>query len=322
MRLSTIGRTGAFLAISALLAAPILAGEQIEKALTLEPGGSFVLDTDSGAVTVVGTAKTGARVVITSKRDDFESRYRLTIKEEPGRVEVKVDKKSGGKLSWLSWGWGDGLEFEIEVPRETELDIDTAGGRIVVESITGNTRLDTSGGRIAARDVEGDLLADTSGGSIDIEAVVGDVNADTSGGNIEVRDVTGGVRADTSGGSIKIGNVEGDINADTSGGSIHISEAGGSVDADTSGGSVYVSFAAGNSSGGELSTSGGGIVVSLDPAADLEVDASASGGHVDLGVPLTVQGRLTRTAVRGTLGSGGALLRLRTSGGGIEIEPR
>lgn len=322
MKLSVCGRMGIAVAISILLAAPALSETKIEKELALEPGGSFVLDSDVGAVTVVGTDKAGARVVITSKRDDFESRYKLSIEDDPGRVEIKVDRKGGGMLSWLNWGSGDSLKFEIEVPRETHIDIDTAGGRIVVESISGNTRLDTSGGRISARDIEGNLLADTSGGSIDVEAVVGTVNADTSGGNIDVREVSGTVRADTSGGSIDISHVEGDINADTSGGSISVSEAGGYVRADTSGGSVRVVFAAGNSSGGDLSTSGGSIVVGLDPSSSLEVDAAASGGRVDLGLPLTVQGRISRSAVRGTLGSGGALLTLRTSGGGIEVEPR
>jgi hypothetical protein len=322
MKNSVCGHIGAALAISILLAVPAFAETKIEKELALEPGGIFVLDSDVGSVTVVGTEQTGVRMVITSKRDDFESRYELSITEEPGRVEIEVDKKGGGLLSWLNWSSGNSLKFEIEVPRETHVDIDTAGGRIVAESIAGNTRLDTSGGRITARDIEGNLLADTSGGSIDVEAVVGDVNADTSGGNIDVHGVSGKVRADTSGGSIDLSAVDGDINADTSGGSISISEAGGYVRADTSGGSVRVTFAAGNSSGGDLSTSGGGIVVEVDPGSSLEVDAATSGGRVDLGLPLTVQGQITSSAVRGTLGSGGALLRLRTSGGGIALEPR
>ncbi len=322
MKHSVCGRMGIALAISILLAAQALAETKIEKELVLEPGGSFVLDSDVGAVTLAGTDKAGARVVITSKHDDFESRYKLSIEEAPGRVDIKVDRKGGGMLSWLNWSSGDSLKFEIEVPRETHIDIDTAGGRIVVESIAGDARLDTSGGRITARDIEGNLLADTSGGSIDVEAVVGTVNADTSGGNIEVREVSGTVRADTSGGSIDISDVEGDINADTSGGSISISEAGGYVRADTSGGSVRVSFAAGNASGGDLSTSGGSIVVALDPSIGLDVDAAASGGRVDLGLPLAVRGQLSKSAVRGSLGEGGALLKLRTSGGGIEIEPK
>jgi hypothetical protein len=322
MRNSVCGRAGIVLAISILLAAPAFSGTKIEKELKLEPGGSFVLDSDVGSVTVVGTDEAGARVVITSRRDDFDSKYKLSFDEDTGRVKVKVDKKGGGILSWISWSSSDGIKFDIEVPRETHIDIDTAGGRIVVEAITGNARLDTSGGGISARDIEGNLLADTSGGSIDVEKVIGTVNADTSGGNIDVVAVIGDVRADTSGGSIDISEVDGDINADTSGGSINIKEAAGYVRADTSGGNVRVVFATGNSSGGDLSTSGGSIFVGLDPSANLDVDAATTGGKLDLGLPVTVQGSISRGAVRGTLGSGGATLTVRTSGGDIEIEPR
>jgi DUF4097 and DUF4098 domain-containing protein YvlB len=316
-------RSGSVLVICLLLlAAPCLAGSRIEKELQLQPGGSFLLDTDNGSVQVVGSDRSGARVVITSKRDDIESEYKFSFDESSGQVTVKAEKKGSGLFSWFSWGRSAGLRFDIEVPRETNLDIDTAGGAIAVEAISGMTRLDTSGGAITVLDVVGDVSADTSGGSIDIENVEGDVNADTSGGHINVRKVRGEVLADTSGGHIEISEASGDINADTSGGSIRITEAGGFVYADTSGGNVDVAFAAGNGSGGTLSTSGGRVSVVLDPTVSLDIDASTSGGSVKLGLPLTVEGELTKAAVRGKLGSGGALLKLRSSGGGIEIEPK
>jgi hypothetical protein len=305
-----------------LLAAPCLAGSRIEKEMQLQPGGSFMLDTANGSVEVVGSDRSGVRVVITSKKDDLESMYKFSFDEGPGQATVKVEKKGSGFFSWFSWGRSTGLHFEIELPRETSINIDTAGGTIAVEAITGNTRLDTSGGSIRVLDVVGPLLADTSGGSIDIEQVEGDVNADTSGGHINVRKVRGAVMADTSGGHIDISETSGDINADTSGGSIRVDEAAGVVHADTSGGNIDVVFAPGNSSGGTLSTSGGRVRVVLDPAVNLDIDAATSGSSVDLGIPLTVQGELTKTAVSGKLGSGGAILKLRTSGGRIEVAAR
>jgi len=314
-------RSGSVLVICLLLlAAPCLAGSRIENELQLQPGGSFLLDTDNGSVEIVGSDRSGVRVVITSKRDDIESEYELSFDESPGHATVKVDKKGSGLFSWFNWSRSAGLRFEIELPHETSINIDTAGGTIAVEAITGETRLDTSGGTITVRAVVGNVNADTSGGSIEIENVDGDVNADTSGGHITVRKVRGGVMADTSGGHIEISEVDGDISADTSGGSIRITEAGGSVYADTSGGRIEVAFAAGNGKGGSLSTSGGGVRVVLDPAVSLDIDASTSGGPVKLGLPLKVEGELTKAAVRGKLGSGGALLKLRSSGGGIEIE--
>jgi DUF4097 and DUF4098 domain-containing protein YvlB len=316
-------RTGSVVAVCLLLlAGPCLAGTKIEKELKLQPGGSFVLDTDNGTVDVTGSDRSGVRVVITSKLDDLEQRYDVIFKEDPGQVTITVDKKSSGLFSWFKRMSGSGLRFAIELPRQTDIDIDTAGGSIKVEAIDGVARLDTSGGGIVVSAVTGEVMADTSGGSIDIETVDGDVSADTSGGHIHVVDVRGDVYADTSGGPIDIENVSGDVNADTSGGSIRVIEAEGLVNADTSGGNIDVLFAAGNGSGGRLSTSGGGIRVSIDPSVGMLVDAETSGGSVKLGLPVTVMGEQSKSTIRGKIGEGGSLLKLRTSGSGIEIDPR
>jgi len=94
------------------------------------------------------------------------------------------------------------------------------------------------------------------------------------------------------------------------------------VEADTSGGPIDVEFAPGNSEGGSLSTSGGGITVTLDAGANLEIDASTSGGSVRSDLPITVRGEMDKRSIRGTLGGGGATLKIRASGGGIRIQER
>jgi DUF4097 and DUF4098 domain-containing protein YvlB len=309
----------ATVALILTLGMPALADTRIERDLKLESGGKFILDTDTGSVQIVGGSGSGARVVITSDRDDFESKFDVKFEERPGEVAVKVDRK-GTLNKWF--GSSGKTRFVIEVPESTEVDIDTSGGSITAENLDAQVRLDTSGGAIRASRIGGALLADTSGGSITIDDVDGDVDADTSGGGISIAGVRGNVRADTSGGGITVRDVTGNIDADTSGGGIEIEEAGGQVRADSSGGPIRVSFSAGNAAGGTISTSGGGITVTIDGGANLDIDASSSGGSVTFDVPVTVKGQVSKTAVKGTLGSGGALLKMRTSGGGIKIKSR
>lgn len=309
----------ATLALILTLGMPALAQTRIERDLDLQSGGKFILDTDAGSVEIVGGSGSGARVVITSDRDDFESMYDVKFEESPGQVKVEVDKKG----SFTKWFKSSGrTKFVIEVPEATEVDIDTSGGSITAKNLNAQTRLDTSGGAIRASNIGGELLADTSGGSITIEEVDGDVNADTSGGGISITGVRGDVRADTSGGGITIGDVTGNIDADTSGGSIKVEQAGGYVRADSSGGPIRVSFSPGNSAGGTMSTSGGGITVEIDSGSNFDIDAHSSGGAVTFDVPVTVQGQVSKTSVKGKVGSGGELLKLRTSGGGIKIKSR
>lgn len=307
-------------ALAALAVAPAAADFRLEKSFELAPGGEFVLEADSGSVEIVGTSGGGARVLVTSDRDDVESKYDFDFDASSDRVVVTVDRRGSGSLfNWF--GSSGSLRFEIQVPANTRIDISTAGGKIVASDIDNEARLDTSGGSIEARRIRGPVDADTSGGRIEIADVDGDVVADTSGGGIDVENVRGSVRADTSGGSISVVRADGDVVADTSGGSIRLEEIGGRVEGDTSGGSITASFTNGNGKGGTLSTSGGGVHVYVDPGVGLDVDASASGGGVVANVPVTVRGQVSKTSLRGTIGGGGPTLKLRASGGRIRIDP-
>jgi len=317
---SRIVHLAVFVLFWGLLAAPALSETRIEKNFDLAPGGRLIVDTEAGSVTVTGGSGSECRVLITSSREDLDDKIDFSFEQSAG--EVRIIGKRKGK-NWLgNWSFKGKLLIAIEVPERTEVDLDTSGGSLDVESLEGDVRLDTSGGGIRVTRVRGEVLADTSGGGITIREIVGDVNADTSGGGIHIEDVDGAVRADTSGGGITIRDVTGDLVADTSGGSIDVSGAGGKVEGDTSGGSIDVEFVAGNFEGGSLSTSGGGIRVTLDADASLELDASTSGGTVRSDLPITVRGVIDKHSLKGTLGGGGATLKLRASGGGIRIQER
>lgn len=294
---------------------PALADSRMEKTLRLEPGGRFSLLTDMGKVTVTGTASPGVKLVVTSRRRDLDELLTFAFREDPGSVAVTAKRRRRHLFPWNEGGGA--VHFEVQVPAQTALDIDTSGGGIRITNIRSEARLDTSGGPIEARDVVGDLAADTSGGGIVVERVRGDVRAETSGGGIQGRDIEGRIDAETSGGSVRLERVTGNVRAHSSGGGITAHEIGGRLEADTSGGGIEASFARGNAHGGSLETSGGGIEVKLDPSVNLRIDAS--GNSVRSEVPIAVEGAMSRGKLQGTLGGGGELLRLRTSGGGVRI---
>jgi hypothetical protein len=298
-----------------LVAMPARADTRIEKDLKLSPGGEFRIETDLGAVTVTGSPDAGVHIVVTSRRKDLDDL--LTFRWEEGAGSATVIAKKKHPMSWFS-DHGDHVEYEIRVPTETRLSIDTSGGSIKIANLKGAARLNTSGGGIRVATLTGDLNAETSGGSIDLRDVTGKIRVETSGGGIEGVNLDGVVHAESSGGSIEIQKVTGDVDASTSGGGIRITDAGGRVQADTSGGSIEASFTKGNSRGGTLETSGGGIEVSVDPDADLSIQASGNSVKTDL--PLRVQGEIGRGHLNGSLGKGGNTLRLHTSGGSVRIQ--
>jgi len=294
-----------------------LAQSRIEKLLKLEPGGRFELDSVAGSARVTGTTRPGARVVVTSERDDIASLLSFSFEELPGLVRVTARRKP--VLGWLR---RLALHYEVEVPHKASVEIKTGGGSVRVYSVQGDTNVRTSGGSVEVGAVVGNVLAHTSGGSITLRDVTGETRANTSGGSIQVDALDGELRAATSGGAIRVRDVTGDVDVETSGGPIHIEGAGGRVRTETTGGSIEVAFDRGNERGGEIATSGGSIRVALDPSVNLELDASTSGGSVVTDLPIKVTGRISGSSLRGTLGSGGALLRIHTSGGSIRIERR
>jgi hypothetical protein len=299
-----------------MLTLPLSAESRMEKSLRLDAGGRLSIDTDMGSVTVTGNSTAGVRMVVTSRRRAVDDLLRFDFREDPGSVGVTARRKHGRIFGWV--GSGESVHWEVQVPAQTQLDIDTSGGRIKIEGLRSDARLKTSGGGIAVRDHVGDLNGDTSGGGIALERVRGRVRVETSGGGIQGMEIDGPIDAETSGGSVRLDRVSGDIRAHSSGGGIHIHEAGARVEADTSGGGIEASFAKGNARGGSLETSGGGIEVSVDPSVGLRIDASGNSVHADL--PITVQGSVHRGKLQGTLGGGGELLRLHTSGGGVRIQ--
>jgi hypothetical protein len=302
-----------------LLVTPALlrADYRSERALKLDPGGRFVIDSSAGSVNITGKSESGASVVITSNRDDLEQLLGLRFEERAG--EARVTARRQHSYGWPKRAW---VHFEIQVPADTRAEVKTSGGSVEISGLRGDAKLSTSGGSIKVSDLAANLRAGSSGGSIRVEEIKGNVEVDTSGGSIDGDSVTGRLEARTSGGSIRLERVGGDLLAHTSGGSIRIEDAGGRVDAKTSGGSADVAFAKDNAHGGELETSGGGVTVRLDRSANLNLEASASAVSVGRDLPIQVVGTLSESHLSGTIGSGGETLRLHSDGGPVRIEAR
>lgn len=278
----------AYLGLFATVASTAWAGEvRFQERIPLAAVGSFSLRSEAGRVTVRGGDAAEATITITSERDDFAKLFAVRIeKSQPNRVEVVVEHKSRPPFSWFQASFHSRTLVEVTLPRGVAADVESSGGGIEISNLAGAVRADSSGGGVHAVDLGGSAVLSSSGGSVKAE------------------------------------NVAGDLAASSSGGGVHIQEAGGAVAADSSGGSVSVSFAAGNARGGSLDSSGGGVKARVDPSVGLEIDASSSGGSVHCDIPLATRGRIDRDSLRGKLNGGGALLKLRSSGGGVTLAER
>ncbi len=281
--------------------------DNYDEEFSVDAGGELRLRSDAGSIEVRTWDQDTVRVRIRNA-DNFE----VSFEQQGDDVYVLAEaERSRGIFGFGSFS--SRIEFEVDVPDVYSVDLDTGGGRITVEDITGDVRADTSGGSIQIGEVTGTVYADTSGGRIEIGNVDGDVTADTSGGSIQIGDVTGDAEADTSGGRIMIGNVGGDMLADTSGGNITVGQGSGRVQLDTSGGTIRAAWAVGPVI---ADTSGGNIYLE---GSETSVEADTSGGNIEIersGGSVTADTSGGSITIRQAVGP----IRADTAGGRIDAE--
>ena len=98
----------------------------------------------------------------------------------------------------------------------------------------------------------------------------------------------------------------------------HLSISFGGVQASTGSGNITVN---GKPTGDwRLSAASGNVDVTVPSEQGFALDASTASGSLDIASPLTVQGRIDRRRVQGTVRGGGPTLRLSTASGNINVK--
>src|SRR2546426_9321018 len=126
-------------------------------------------------------------------------RYSLTARNTPAGVQLtgEVPSHDFHARFWIN--------FEVSVPRTSNLDVLTQAGNIETSDIDGRVTLVTYGGNITAGRIGGSEPAGTRAAGASATPAA---RLETSGGHITVQDVHGDLRAITAGGHIFAGNVQ------------------------------------------------------------------------------------------------------------------
>ena len=286
---------------------------------TIPDDGAYtvLLESIEGDIRVTSHSGSGAELTITRKiRAITQKKAKWLVKnsiilvyhlEDDQLIQVRSEKK-------MRYTRNIQTEFDLKLPMNINLNLETTGGDI-----------DVSG-------IRGESILKTSGGDMDLENMMGRIEANTSGGDIGVSGVEGLIRVHTSGGDIEIENSDGQFNASTSGGDLEFHHLTGNIEAQTSGGSISLENIEGESV--KIRTSGGDINAE-DISADLtgrtsggEIDLENIKGHVDV---TTFGGDINAKEITGSLtchSSGGDIegqeiigfVNASTTAGNIEME--
>jgi DUF4097 and DUF4098 domain-containing protein YvlB len=141
------------------------------------------VDANDGDVEVAtaSSQQVGVRVITRGWKIDDDLKINAT--QSGNRIEIKLHRESKVCFGFCF----QSIHVEIQVPRESDLELHSGDGNLRIDDVRGNFQLETNDGDIRLHEVEGALHANTHDGNIDVQGRFGMLNLRTSDGNIDAR---------------------------------------------------------------------------------------------------------------------------------------
>jgi hypothetical protein len=264
-----------------------------EKRFTVSGQPDISLSTFDGSIEVRSWDRAEVFVEIEKHGPDREaaSALEVTATQEGDRIRVDAPKP---KVTHHVFGIGNfsspGVRLIVSVPRKVKLTAHTADGAIAIEHVDGTINLQSNDGSVKGEGLQGDITARTDDGSMRFVDVNGRVVVESGDGSIHVAGRVDNVQARTRDGSIVIEAAEGSAMA----------------------------------SDWDVSTGDGSIVFRVPEGFNADIDAHSGDGSVSANVSGLENVRTGdgRESLRGRVGSGGHLLKLRSGDGSIRLLKR
>jgi DUF4097 and DUF4098 domain-containing protein YvlB len=267
----------------------------------LAEGGEIEVTSRNGTVEILGWEQDQVEIngsKYANSREELDG-IKINIEATENRLQAKAEFPNNSR-------GGKGARFVIRAPSSARVRlIDTSNGSIRVEGVARVDMLDTSNASISVIRSHGPLVADTSNGAIRIVQTPGDLKLDTSNGRIEADDVTGSIDADTSNGRIRV--------------SVSDPAPKAAMRFDTTNGGIEVTMQEFRDNPMTIDTSNGNVTLRLPDSTNAEVHADTSNGSIRTDFALPSSSGNRRKELRGQLGNGGALIRVSSTNGTVQV---
>jgi DUF4097 and DUF4098 domain-containing protein YvlB len=257
-----------------------------ERSLKVSGPVDIDLSTSSGDVTVrpgeAGTVRIRGKMQAHDNWNDSNAEQKVRYLEQNPPIHQDGNHLRIGHVEDQEMTRNVSIDYELEVPVETQLMSTTGSGDVSVEGIRGPVNARSGSGDMKFRSLSGDVSLKTGSGDARLQEIAsGRVEVETGSGDVELRDLRCAMRVRTGSGDIR---AEGDLAGDWT-----------------------------------LHAGSGEINVRLPSQTGFELDAHTSSGEIHTSLPITVQGSVGRGELRGQVNGGGARLELRTGSGDISI---
>jgi DUF4097 and DUF4098 domain-containing protein YvlB len=265
---------------------------RLEETFRLGETPELEIDNFAGAITVQAGEGDGIQVIATKSARTSQALERISVEmtEGSGRLFIQTRKPAGLSNAWV--------KLEIVTPAGTRLDAHSGSGSLDVRGLEGTVTARSGSGNVEIYDVSAGVMAETGSGGVSIQGVTGSIDADTGSGSVSIRESRGDIRAHTGSGGIDVSGASGQARLDTG-----------------SGGIDYEGRPEGDC---RFETGSGSVRLRLP--ADLRATVDLRTGSGSVRVDYDVDGDVSRTRVKGTIGgSDGTAIYAHTGSGGIDL---
>jgi len=165
------------------------------------------------------------------------------------------------------------------------------------------------------------LAVRTGDGAIDCEPVSGQVQLESGDGAIRAHGLKGDIEVRSGDGKVTLEEIDGRLRARTRDGHLTASGRFDALDLGAGDGRVDAIVAPGSqpSSAWNVETGDGAVNMRIPHDINTLLDVRTRGSHVNVELPITLEGRVDRHQLIGELNNGGPTLRIRTGDGSITL---
>jgi DUF4097 and DUF4098 domain-containing protein YvlB len=208
--------------------------------------------------------------------------------------KLSVDGRENGGVSFHGW---DRDEVKVVVLIQANANDDSQA-----EALAKQITVSTDGGRIRAN---GPSFHDRNWWSVSYEIYV------PRHSNLEAVTQNGGVSAES---------VEGDLDFQAMNGGIRVDDVAGDVRGETTNGGVSATLSGSSwrGRGLDLRTTNGGVSLTIPRVYNARLETGTTNGGMRIDFPITVQGMIGKR-IQTQLGSGGPIVRVVTTNGGVRV---
>ena len=224
---------------------------------------------------------------------------------------IRIGKNS----SWLK---NVTIDYQVEVPHDTEIDAGVASGGITIDNVKGPVKASSASGYVHVYRVERDTQVNAASGSIDVSGIGGWLRVSSASGDTKVTDVKGEVKITAASGSIRIQHPSDRVDASTASGSIEVVGASNDVKVHAISGSIQVSGNPGASRLWELKTISGSVELRVPSNASFLLSAESTSGDIRTSIPVILEEQ-NKHSLRAHVGSSAGRVEVHTVSGSVNV---